>query len=204
MYKSVDLVEVGVGEGACIECKWELFPSVNHLCCCVAWMHCVPSLSSPVHSRPSFTTVTCTTWPGTSSQREELMVCAWVCYEVCCHGSHVPSPPAVGEVTLNLDNMMAQKRTAVSQLTSGIATLFKQNKARHNTLSELSSVTHTHTHKHTSALQALETACTTSALQLPLRSPSWSRSMEKRCVCPLLCSMCWGSVDCNLFQMYYM
>ena len=124
-------------------------PSVSHLCCCLACVHCVPSRSSPVHYRPSFTTATCTTWPGMSSQREELMVCAWACCEVCCHGSHAPSPSAVGEVTLNLDNMMAQKRTAVSQLTSGIATLFKQNKARHNTSPELSSVTHTDTHAHT-------------------------------------------------------
>ena len=41
--------------------------------------------------------------------------------EVCCHGSHVPPPFTVGEVTLNLDNMMAQKRTAVSQLITSSA-----------------------------------------------------------------------------------
>ena len=71
------------------------------------------------------------------------MMCAWTCCEVCvrigmveevcCHGSHFPPPSALGKVTLNLDNMMAQKRTVVSQLTSGIATLFKLNKARHST-----------------------------------------------------------------------
>ena len=49
------------------------------------------------------------------------MVCTWVCCEVCCHGSHVPSLSTVGEVTLNLDNMMAQKRTAVSQLITSSA-----------------------------------------------------------------------------------
>ena len=27
---------------------------------------------------------------------------------------------------------------------------------------------------------------------------------EERCVCPSICSMCWGSVDCNLFLVYYM
>ena len=136
-----------------VKCK--VFPSVSHLCCCVACVHCVPSLSTPVHSRPSFTTATCTTWQGTSLQRGELMVRACTCCEVCCHGSHVPSLSTVGEVTLNLDNMMAQKRTAVSQLTSGIATLFKQNKARHNTLSELSSVTHTHARTHHPFIHAL-------------------------------------------------
>ena len=27
---------------------------------------------------------------------------------------------------------------------------------------------------------------------------------EERCVCPSICSMCLGSVDCNSFHMYYM
>ena len=47
---------------------------------------------------------------------------------IIIHYSHIIIITIVGEVKLNLPAMMKQKEDAVTQLTSGIAYLFKNNK----------------------------------------------------------------------------